>query len=65
MSIQRYREAAGLNRAELARMVGVTRQAVIRWEEGQADPLLRHLKKMAGLFSCKIDDLAYREEETA
>ena len=61
MSIQRYREAAGLNRAELARMVGVTRQAVIQWEEGIAYPSAANLIKLADLFCCTTDALLGRE----
>lgn len=35
---KRLREAAGLSRADLARLVGVTQPAISRWEAGERVP---------------------------
>lgn len=60
MSIQKRREDAGMNRTELARLMGVTRQAVIRWEAGVAYPTAANLLKLADLFHCSTDELLGR-----
>ena len=41
------RAAAGLSRAQTARIVGVQAASVARWETGQSRPLVRHMGRLA------------------
>lgn len=57
VNIRAYREAASMTQAELGRRVGVTPQAVTRWETGAAKPTLDNLFAMAAIFDCAVSDL--------
>ena len=61
MNIKRLREAAGMNRSELARQMGVARPSLIAWEEGKAYPSAANLIKLADLFHCSVDELLGRD----
>lgn len=56
-NITKFRIAAGLKKAQLARKVGVTRAAVGNWESGEATPTLTHVVDLASIFNCTIDRL--------
>lgn len=56
-----YRKAAKLSQEELAGRVGVSRQAVSKWESGQAMPEAATLVDLADLLGCSLDQLM-REE---
>lgn len=60
MGIKKMREAAGMTRTDLARLMGVTRQSVIQWEEGIAYPTAANLLRLADLFHCTTDELLGR-----
>lgn len=53
--IQALREGLGLTREEFAARLGVTRQAVAKWETGQAKPTVTTIEKIANEFGVKID----------
>ncbi len=57
------RKKAGLSQEELAAKVGVSRQAVSKWETGEADPELAKLKKLAAIFRVSIDWLLSDDPE--
>lgn len=46
----------GLNQSQLARLVGVSRQAVSEWEKG-AEPKLGALRKVARVTKTKLAEL--------
>ncbi len=46
-----------LTQGDFAEKVGVTRQAVYKWESGQSYPGAQTLIEMKALFSVSIDDL--------
>ncbi|MBR1597890.1 MAG: helix-turn-helix transcriptional regulator [Lachnospiraceae bacterium] len=50
-----------LTQEELAEKVGVTRQAVAKWESGDSEPSLDKCKLLAEAFNVSIDDLANYE----
>lgn len=50
-----------LTQEELAEKVGVTRQAVAKWESGESEPSLDKCKLLAEAFNVSIDDLANYE----
>lgn len=62
MRIKQFREAEGMTKTDLARRMGVTRQAVSSWERGVSYPTAANLLQMAELFSCSVDQLLGREE---
>ncbi len=56
-NIQKYRKKCGLTQEELAKKLGVTFQAVSKWENAKTAPDILFLPTMADLFGCSIDDL--------
>jgi len=52
-----------LTQEELAEQVGVTRQAVAKWEAGETIPDLEKCRILAGVFGVSLDDLANYEPE--
>ncbi|MUU10886.1 MAG: XRE family transcriptional regulator [Oscillibacter sp.] len=57
MKLRECREAAGLSKADVARIMQVDQSAVARWEAGAALPRASKLPKLADLFGCTIDAL--------
>ena len=51
------RKSKGLTQDEFASAVGVSRQAVYKWESGQSYPEVQKLLEMKTLFSISIDNL--------
>ena len=66
--ICQLREEKGLTQAALAEMLGVTSAAVSKWENGDSKPRMDTLKKLAEIFSLRVDELLMgervSEEET-
>ena len=63
-NIQKYRKKCGLTQEELAKKLGVTFQAVSKWENAKTAPDILFLPTMADLFGCHIDELFSREIKT-
>ena len=66
--ILNMRKARGWSQEELAERVGVTRQAVSRWETGSAKPDADKIIAICDLFGVSADYLLrdqYSGEETA
>lgn len=57
-----YRKKNGLSQEELAEKIGVSRQAVSKWETGDALPEITKLKALADTFNVTVDFLL--DEET-
>ena len=53
----RLRKIKGMTQDELASAVGVSRQAVYKWESGQSYPEVLKLIELKRLFEISIDDL--------
>lgn len=49
------RDRAGLSQMELANQLGVSRQAVSRWESGDTTPTMDKLKALAKLYGVSLD----------
>lgn len=56
-NLRKYRNEAGLSQAELAAVVGVTRQTINAIERERYDPSLELAFKLAAYFTCDIEDL--------
>ncbi len=60
------RKKCGFSQEELASRLGVSRQAVSKWETGDAEPEMGKLKRLAAVFDVTTDWLLSDEEpETA
>lgn len=56
-NIRKFRKEMNLTQEELADKIGVTYQAVSKWENAQSAPDVSFLPMLADLFGCSIDDL--------
>ena len=63
-NIQKYRKKRGFTQEELAQKLGVTFQAVSKWENAKSAPDIFFLPMMAELFGCYIDELFSRDIKT-
>lgn len=57
------RKKTGLSQAELSEKVGVSRQAISKWETGRAVPETSKMIAIANLFDVTIDYLIRDEQE--
>ena len=55
--IKEQRKAHGLSQEKMAELVGVSRQAVTKWESGQSAPSTENLFKLAEIFGTTVDML--------
>ena len=60
-NIARFRKAKGWTQAELGEKIGVSNQAVSKWESGTSMPDVMLLPVLADAFECYIDELFSRE----
>lgn len=63
--IVKLRKLKGLTQDEFASAVGVSRQAVYKWESGQSYPEVAKLLEIKLLFNVSIDDLLDESYEIA
>ncbi|MEE1304008.1 MAG: helix-turn-helix transcriptional regulator [Agathobacter sp.] len=61
--IQEYRKACGLNQEEFAKQIGVSRQAVSKWERDKAYPDLDRIVSICEILNISIDELVYGKVE--
>ncbi len=65
-SIMRYRKERGLSQEKVAEFMGISRQAVTKWENGVSKPSSDNLIKLAELFEISVGALlGYEEREEA
>ena len=55
--IRALRREAGMTQRDLAEALGVSRQAVSKWETGTADPSTSNLLALAKLFGVPAEEL--------
>ena len=53
----KYRKDSGLSQEELAEKIGVSRQAVSKWERSEASPDTDNLIRLAELYGISLDEL--------
>ena len=56
-NIRRLRRAAGLSQEELAGRLGVSRQSVSLWEQGETNPTVENIYAMAEVLGVSFDEL--------
>ena len=59
-NIRRFRKKMKMTQEELADKIGVSFQAVSKWENAQSAPDISLLPLLAEVFNCRIDDLFVR-----
>ncbi|REJ08378.1 transcriptional regulator [Microbacterium bovistercoris] len=62
-TIRAQREQVGMTQAELARLIGVTRQTLIAIEQGKYSPTLEIAFQIARAFDVRLEDLFQYPEE--
>lgn len=55
------RKKSGLSQEKAAEAVGVTRQALAKWEAGETTPDVLHCDRLAELYGVSLDDLLHFE----
>ena len=63
LAIKRLKTEQGVSTQQLADKMGVTVQAVGKWERGEGFPRAEQLPKLADLLGCSIDDLFDKTDE--
>lgn len=61
--IKECRQRSGLSQEKVAQLVGVSRQAVTKWESGQSAPNTENLFRLAEIFGTSVDLLLQKEEK--
>ncbi len=62
--IKECRQSAGMSQEKVAELVGVSRQAVTKWEVNQSAPNTENLFKLAEIFGTTVDLLLESDEES-
>ena len=60
-NLQRLRKKAGLSQEDVAEKLFVSRQSISKWENGNAEPGVDHLKALARLYGVTLDELMENE----
>lgn len=60
--IRHYRKQAGLSQEKMAEKIGVSRQAITKWENGTGTPDIANLLAIADLFQISVDELLSNEK---
>ena len=60
-NLQILRKRCGMTQEKLADRLGVSRQAISKWESGETVPEISTLLQLAQLFSCTLDDLLQQD----
>lgn len=61
MSFQTARIRSGMSQSDIARYLGITRQAVNYWEEGKTYPNANRLLEIAALLQCTVEEILRRD----
>ena len=62
--IKMYREKKRLTQSEFGKMIGVSAQAIYKWEKGICYPDILFLPYLAQILNCQIDDFFQTDEES-
>ena len=62
-NLVQMRKIHGLTQEDLAEKIGVSRQAVAKWESGESMPDLEKAKMLSEVLNVSLDELANHEPE--
>ena len=60
-NIRKYRRKKGLSQQDLADIIGVSHQAISKWERGENYPDLLSLVSLSQFFEVDINHWVYKE----
>ena len=60
-NLKAIRKHNKMSQEQLAEKVGVSRQSVSKWENGEAYPEMHNILQLCKIFNCKINDLVHTE----
>ena len=60
-NLYNLRKGHKMSQETLAEKVGVSRQSVSKWENGEAYPEMDNILKLCNIFHCKINDLVHEK----
>lgn len=60
-NLKTIRKNNKMSQEQLAEKVGVSRQSVSKWENGEAYPEMHNILQLCKIFNCKINDLVHTE----
>ena len=63
--IKELRAARNMKQGELAELVGVRRETIIRLEKGQYNPSLKLAVDIARVFGCTVEEVFIFDDENA
>lgn len=63
--LKHSRKAAGMTQEALAEKLGVSRQAVTKWETDRGIPDIENIMRISNLFGMTVDEFLVQEKETA
>lgn len=55
--IKELRKEAGLSQTQLAKMVGYSQSVITKWENGESEPNVKAIVKLAKALACSCDYL--------
>lgn len=55
------RKSSKMSQEKLAEKVGVSRQSVSKWENGESYPEMDNIMKLCSIFNCRINDLVHED----
>ena len=58
-----YRKKMGLSQEKIAEYIGISRQAVTKWENDKSAPSTENLIRLAEIYKISLDDLVSDKEE--
>lgn len=61
--LKEYRAAKNMKQGDLAELVGVRRETIIRLEKGQYNPSLKLAMDIAKVFGASVEDIFSFEED--
>lgn len=60
-NLYNLRKKAKMSQENLAEKVGVSRQSVSKWENGESYPGMDNIMKLCDIFHCKINNLVHED----
>ena len=61
--IKYHRKRLGMTQEQLAERIGVSAQAVSKWENGTSDPSTSNLCALAKLYGIPVEELLHETQE--
>ena len=58
-NLYNLRKSAKMSQEKLAEKIGVSRQSISKWENGESYPEMEKIMKLCNIFHCKINDLIH------